>query len=119
LTLGSGMLIANGGTSGFERGALKLGPRKAWEVAAIGRLSNGNVSGTVYYLDPNELPSTDGQNALAGFDLRYDSARGGFLGATYVNVVNSNSRYPQAALGGIGLPTVTPGARQNTETFNI
>jgi hypothetical protein len=119
LTLGSGMLIANGGTSGFERGALKLGPRKAWEMAAIGRLSNGNVSGTVYYLDPNELPSTDGQNALAGFDLRYDSARGGFLGATYVNVVNSNSPYPQAALGGIGPPTVTPGARQNTETFNI
>jgi hypothetical protein len=113
------MLIANGGTSGFERGALKFGPRKAWEVAAIGRLSNGNVSGTVYYLDPNELPSTDGQNALAGFDLRYDSARGGFLGATYVNVVNSNSPYPQAALGGIGPPTVTPGARQNTETFNI
>lgn len=27
LKLGSGMLIANGGSSGFERGALKFGPR--------------------------------------------------------------------------------------------
>jgi hypothetical protein len=38
LTLGSGMLIASGAASGFERGALKFGPREAWEMAAIGRL---------------------------------------------------------------------------------
>ena len=37
LKLGTGMLIANGGSSGFERGALKFGPRKAWEMAAIGK----------------------------------------------------------------------------------
>ena len=60
------MLIANGATSGFERGALKFGPRKAWEMAAIGRLSYGNFTGTAFYLDPNELPSTDGNNELAG-----------------------------------------------------
>jgi hypothetical protein len=119
LTLGTGMLIANGATSGFERGALKFGPRKAWEVAAIGKLSFGSVTGTAFYLDPNELPSTDGQNALAGVDLRYDAPEGGYVGATYVKVINSNSPYPQAALGGIGAPTVTPGARQDTETFGI
>lgn len=119
LTLGTGMLIANGATSGFERGALKFGPRKAWEVAAIGRLSYGDVTGTAFYLDPNELPSTDGQNALAGIDLRYDDPRGGYLGATYVDVINSNSPYPQAAPGGIGPPTVTPGARQGTKTLGL
>jgi len=119
LTLGTGMLIANGATSGFERGALKFGPRKAWEVAAIGQLSYGDVTGTAFYLDPNELPSTDGQNALAGIDLRYDDPRGGYLGATYVDVINSNSPYPQAAPGGIGPPTVTPGARQGTKTLGL
>lgn len=119
LTLGTGMLIANGATSGFERGALKLGPRKAWERAAIGRLSSANVTGTAFYLDPNELPSTDGQNALAGFDLRYDAPQGGYLGATYVDVVSSNSPYPQAAPGGVGPPAVTPGARQDTRTMNL
>lgn len=119
LTLGTGMLIANGATSGFERGALKFGPRKAWEMAAIGRLSTGNVTATAFYLDPNELPSTDGQNELAGMDVRFNAQQGGFLGATYVNVLSSNSPYPQAATGGVGAPTVTPGARDGTNTFGL
>lgn len=119
LTLGTGMLIANGATSGFERGALKFGPRKAWERAAIGRLSNGRMTGILFFLDPNELPSTDGDNALAGFDLRYDDPAGGFIGATYVDVLRSNSPYPQAAPGGIGPPSVTPGAREGTRTLGF
>jgi len=119
LVLGTGMLIANGATSGFERGALKFGPRKAWEMAAIGRLSYGNVTGTAFYLNPNELPSTNGNNELAGFDLRFDDPQGGYLGATFVNVLNSDSPYPQAAPGGIGAPTVIPGAREGTNTLNL
>ncbi|MCC1482014.1 alginate export family protein [Roseibaca sp. Y0-43] len=119
LVLGTGMLIANGATSGFERGALKFGPRKAWEMSAIARLSLGNVTGTAFYLDPNELPSTDGQNELAGVDLRYDHPDGGFLGATYVDVLRSNSSYPSAAPGGVGPPTVTPGAREDTKTIGL
>ena len=119
LTLGTGMLIANGATSGFERGALKLGPRKAWEGAAIGRLTFGSVSGMAFFLDPNELPSTDGSNELAGFNLRHDDPAGGYLGATYVEVLQSDSPYPQAAPGGIGPPTVTPGAREGTRTFGL
>jgi hypothetical protein len=119
LTLGTGMLIANGATSGFERGALKFGPRKAWERAAIGRLSFGDVTGTAFYLDPNELPSTDGGNELAGVDLRTDDPRGGYLGMTYVDVLNSDTPYPRAAPGGVGAPTVTPGAREGTRTLGV
>ena len=119
LTLGTGMLIANGATSGFERGALKFGPRKAWERAAIGRLSSGPVTGTAFYLDPNELPSTDGNNELVGFDLRYDDPGGGYFGSTYVDVINSDSPYPQSAPGGVGAPTVTPGAREGTRTLGL
>jgi len=119
LNLGTGMLIASGGTSGFERGALKFGPRKAWEMAAIGRLSYGDMTSTVFYVDPNELPSSDGHNELAGFDLRYDDPAGGFLGATFVSVLNSGTPYPQAAPGGVGAPTVTPGAREDTRTVSI
>ena len=119
LTLGTGMLIANGATSGFERGALKLGPRKAWETAAIGRLSFGDVTGTAFYLDPNELPSSDGYNELAGLDIRFDAPAGGYLGATFVNVLNSDSPYPQAAPSGGGAPTVTPGAREGTNTLDL
>jgi hypothetical protein len=119
LTLGTGMLIANGATSGFERGALKFGPRKSWKQAAIGRLSNDTVTGTVFYLDPNELPSTDGKNELAGFDLRYDDPAGGYLGVTYINVLKSGSAYPKAAPGGVGAPTVIPGAREDTKALDL
>ncbi|MBI1386630.1 MAG: hypothetical protein GC150_17115 [Rhizobiales bacterium] len=118
LTLGTGMLIANGATSGFERGALKLGPRKAWEMAAIGRLTFGELTGTAFYIDPNELPANDGRNELAGIDLRLDSPRGGYLGATYVDVLNSDSPYPQAGAEGAP-PSVIPGAREGTRTLNL
>lgn len=119
LKLGTGMLIASGATSGFERGALKFGPRKAWERSAIARFSMSNVMGTAFYLDPNELPSTDGKNELAGFDLRYDDPSGGYIGGTFVNVLNSNSPYPQAAPGGVGAPSVTPGARDGTSAISL
>ncbi|MEL7116435.1 MAG: alginate export family protein [Pseudomonadota bacterium] len=119
LKLGTGMLIASGATSGFERGALKFGPRKAWEMAGIARLKSGGVTGTAFYLDPNELPSTDGANELAGFDLRYDAPEGGYVGATYISVLNSNSPYPQAAPGGVGPPTVTPGARDGLNAISF
>ncbi len=119
LRLGTGMLIANGATSGFERGALKLGPRKAWERSVIARLTAGTLTGTAFYLDPNELPSTDGSNELAGFDLRHDDPGGGYLGASFVTVFNSTSPYPQAGPGGVGAPTVVPGAREDTDTVNL
>jgi hypothetical protein len=119
LRLGTGMLIFNGGSSGFERGAMKFGPRKAWEKAAIGTLSGGGYTGTVFYLQPNELPSSDGKNELAGFDLRHDAEGGGYLGGTFVDVLNSETPYPQAAPGGGGVPTVTPGAREDTKTINL
>ena len=67
---GTGMLIANGGTSGFERGALKLGPRKAWEDAALARFDAGPVSATAFYLDANELERNDSSTRIVGGDIR-------------------------------------------------
>jgi hypothetical protein len=119
LKLGTGMLIANGASNGFERGALKLGPRKAWEFAAIGRISQNNWVGTLFYLDPNELPSNNSGTSLAGFDLRYDYANGNYVGITYANILDSNAAYPQAAFGGIGAPTITPGARAGLNAANL
>lgn len=119
LRLGTGMLIATGATSGFERGALKFGPRKAWERSAIIKASASGYTGTLFYVDPNELPSTNGDNELAGLDVRYDGENGLYLGATYVSVLNSDSPYPQAAPGGVGAPTVITGARDGTQTLAL
>ena len=118
LVLGTGMLVANGATSGFERGALKFGPRKAWETAAITRLSQGNLTGTAFYLDPNEMPSKDASNEIAGLDLRYAAPQGGYLGATFVEVLNSGSPYPKANPGA-AQPSVIDGAREGTTAVNI
>lgn len=119
LKLGTGMLIANGGSSGFERGALKFGPRKAWEMAAIGRVSGSGFTGTAFYIDPNERPANDGKNELAGLDLVYDDPAGGYLGLSYINVLKSQSPYIQAAPGGIGAPNILPGARDGTNALNL
>ena len=119
LKLGTGMLISNGGSNGFERGALKFGPRKAWEFAGIGRLTSGPLTGTAFYLQPNEQRSNDSGNAIIGGDVRYDWADGGFLGITYVNVVTSDAPYPQATPGGAGPPTITSGDRQGLNAVSL
>ena len=119
LQLGTGMLISNGGASGFGRGALKFGPRKAWKRAAIARLTRGGRTITGYFIQPNELPSNDGHNQLAGADVRYDAKSGDFIGLTYINVVRSDSPYIRAAFGGLGPPTIIPGGRDGTNAINL
>ncbi len=119
LKLGTGMLIANGGSSGFERGALKFGPRKAWERAVIAKFTGNDFTGTAAFLDPNERPTADGKNELATLDLRYDDPNGGYLGMTYVHVLRSESPYIQAAPGGIGAPTIIPNGRDGTNGINV
>lgn len=119
LKLGTGMLIENGGSSGFERGALKLGPRKAWERAAIAQFGFSGFRSTTFYLNPNETKANDSKNELAGTDLRYDSKEGGYAGVTYVNVLESEAPYPKAAPGGIGLPGVIPNAREGLNALSF
>ena len=72
LRLGTGMLIANGSADGFERGALKFGPREAWEMAGVLQISRKDAKATLFYLDANELSSNDTKTRLGGIDLRWD-----------------------------------------------
>ncbi len=119
LKLGTGMLIANGGVSGFERGALKFGPRKAWEMAAIAQLRSKGLTVTGFYIDPNELPSNDTENEIVGFDVNLKESAQSFLGLSYLNVIQSNAPYPKAAPGGDGPPEITFGARENLNALNV
>lgn len=116
---GTGMLIEAGGSSGFSRGALKLGPRKAWGFAALGAISHGAFKGTAFYLDPNESPDNDSGNRLAGVDLRYDSNPNALIGLTAGKVIESGSPYPKAPPGGVGVPSIIPGARDGLEFINL
>jgi len=49
---GTGLLLANGGASGFSRCALKLGPRRAWRIAGLARAKAQGATITGLYLDP-------------------------------------------------------------------
>lgn len=116
---GTGMLLANGGSSGFDRGALKLGPRKAWKTAALGRVGHGNFSGTVFYLKPNELRSNQSGTRIIGSDLRRDGAQDTYVGITYGHVLDSTAPYPKAAPGGFGVPTIIAGGRDGLNFLNV
>jgi len=98
---GTGMLLSNGGSNGFSRGALKLGPRRAWRVAGLVAVARGGLQGTAFYLDPNEAPDNDTGTHVAGVDVRYDANSRSFAGVTMGKVLNSSSPYPQAPPGGL------------------
>lgn len=115
---GTGMLIANGGSSGFERGALKLGPRKAWEQAALGTVKLDRFTATGFYLDANEIPDTDSGTEIAGFDLRFDYDKATFAGGTFGHVLASDAPYPTAPPPG-GLPGLLPGGRDGLNFVNL
>ena len=116
---GTGMLLANGGSSGFTRGALKLGPHKAWEMAGLAHMRRGSLAGTAFYLDANESPDSDSGTRILGGDLRYDGRNERFLGVTVGTVLASNAPYPKAASGGIGMPSILPGARNGLNFVNV
>ena len=111
-TLGTGMLLGNGASNGFTRGAMKLGPRKAFAQTAIARLASGAWTTEAFYLDPNENPDNDSHTRLAGANLVYRSAADRYAGLAYGQVTRSDAAYPQAVPGGIGIPTIQPGARE-------
>ncbi|MGR5546989.1 hypothetical protein ACP3VZ_18335 [Vibrio sp. PNB22_2_2] len=119
LKLGTGMLIANGGSDGFERGALKFGPREAWEKAAIAKLTGRGITTTAFYMAPNELPSNDTKNLLNGLDLRWDGEQGEYAGLSYIHVLKSDAAYPKAAPGGNGAPIIIPNARAKLNALNF
>ncbi len=119
LKLGTGMLISNGASNGFERGAVKLGPRKAWERTIIGRFRYQGLTATGFFIDPNELASNNTKTHSVGGDIRYDFDKTDFAGVSYVNVLQSGAPYPQAAPGGNGPPAFLDGGREGLNALSF
>lgn len=90
--IGSGMLIQMGGGNGYERGALLLSPRSAWDMAAIAREKLGAISFEQFYLNPSELESGDSLTEMIGAHVRYDQSGSDYAGLAYINVIKSE--YP-------------------------
>lgn len=119
LKLGTGMLIANGASNGFERGAVKLGPRKAWEGSVLAKFMRGGFAVQGFIIDPRELGSNNTRTRIAGVDVRHDGKNGSYLGASFVEVLRSDAPYVQAAPGGVGPPSILNGARDGLKALSL
>lgn len=117
--IGSGMLIADGGGDGFERGAVVFGPRRAWQMTGIGRVGYGPFSITGFYLDANELHSGDTNTKLAGANAEVALGKNQSIGAAFGQALSSTAPYPRAAPGGNGAPAVLPDARDGLRFVNL
>jgi hypothetical protein len=93
-SVGTGMLIWQGAGNGFERGAGGILPRQAWTNATVGKLSFGDFSLEGFYLDPNELESSDTITKLAGTVVQYKWGPKSRVGLSGVKVLASEQFYP-------------------------
>lgn len=109
--IGSGMLISVGAYNGFERGATTSFARRAWEEAGLVKWSKGPLSIDGFYLNPNELRSSDTQTRLAGAKSELALGESQVVGFAYMNVFESTLPYIAAPVqliprGREGLNTV-------------
>jgi len=110
--IGNQFLIAVGAGNGFERGSVTLFPFRSWEMAALAKVSWNDWSLEGFLLDPNELPSANSHNQLAGLDLKWEPAEGQNLGFALVRVLESEYPYPVAPIG------LVPNGRDGLEAYD-
>lgn len=84
--LGHGLLLWDGASEGGSYGGFWTNARKAFELAAIGRYTPGNNTLEAFYLDKDELPESDSNTELSGFNYEYAIGEDTTLGATYMAV---------------------------------
>ena len=94
--LGQGLLLALGAGNGYERGAVTLAPRRAWEMTAVVRATHGPATLEAFFLDPDELASGDTGTRLAGGRAQWSPDASTVLGIAWFEVLRSSAPYPQA-----------------------
>lgn len=94
--LAQGLLLAVGAGNGYERGAMTLAPRRAWQNTAIARATHGPATIEAFWLDPNELASSDTGTRLAGGRAQWAPDASTSIGIAWFEVLRSSAPYPQA-----------------------
>jgi hypothetical protein len=83
--IGTGLLIADGGGDGGDRGGWYLGMRKAFKNSAIARLASKELLAEAFYLE-NQPRSGGIEGDVAGGNLEYHFGDKLTLGGTYLLV---------------------------------
>jgi hypothetical protein len=94
--IGTGMLIWQGGGNGGERGGGSLVQRTAWANTAIARLGYAGTSAEAFWLDPDELRSSNTDTRLGGGVLQHRWGERSRIGGAYVKVLDSRAPVPIA-----------------------
>jgi len=87
--VGKGMLLSKGASNGPQRGANELGPRAAWENAALVTASYQDFKLQGFWLKPNESTSAYTGTRLTGANLEWNPAGPVRLGAMWIHVPDS------------------------------
>ena len=93
--LGNGLLLADGSAEGGSRGGYWSNARKAFEFAAIGRVTPGAHTAEVFYLDKDELPESDSGSRLWGANYELTVGKDSTVGATYLNLFADQAVMPE------------------------
>ena len=82
--LGHGFLLYDGTGEGGSRGGYWSNARKAFQFAAIARVSPGPHRAEFFYLDKDELPETETGSRLWGANYEFHLGEQSTFGATYM-----------------------------------
>lgn len=93
--LGKGMFLYDGASDGGSRGGYWTGARKAFEMAAIGTLKMGVNKVEAFYLDKNDIPTSDSDTTLWGLNYELTLDEDNTLGATYTKWSADPTQAPQ------------------------
>lgn len=91
--IGEGFLIANSASNGQDRAALQSNPRWAADMLVLGQVRYNDTLVEAFYLDPDELPVVDSRTKIAGLNAETRLSGGWQLGASYLNVLESDFGY--------------------------
>jgi len=93
-TLGHGLLLWDGAGEGGSRGGYWSNARKAWQLAAVGRIKPRNHTLEAFYLDRDELPESDAGTRLFGANYELAVGDASTFGATYLKFHADRERLP-------------------------
>ena len=87
--VGKGMLLSKGASNGAQRGANQIGPRAAWENAALVTASYQDFKLQGFWLKPNDSTSAATGTRLSGANLEWNPTGPLRLGAMWIHVPDS------------------------------
>jgi hypothetical protein len=93
--LGNGLLLWDGAAEGGSRGGYWTAAAQAFEMAVIGKFKLGNNLFEAFYLERDELPESESDTELTGFNYEYSIGEDTTLGGTYMQFSADRAERPE------------------------